>query len=126
MQRAWFKAGEKYNRDVKKRRVKKYSKLQFYGAFTYDEKGPCHVYAKETAEQKKAAAEAIKKENLDRQEQRERLIPQARAALQELREAEANLRKWPWSKKMAYKCNDRVRGGIDGYRHREEVLKPLI
>ncbi|KAF1976445.1 hypothetical protein BU23DRAFT_434845, partial [Bimuria novae-zelandiae CBS 107.79] len=47
MQRAWFLPEEKYNNDVKHNRISKYCKLQIYGAFTYNHKGPCHIYGHE-------------------------------------------------------------------------------
>jgi hypothetical protein len=33
--------------------------MQFYGYFTYDEKGPCYMYYKETEQQKKAAEKQL-------------------------------------------------------------------
>ncbi|KAK7177685.1 hypothetical protein PSPO01_16270 [Paraphaeosphaeria sporulosa] len=53
-------------------------------------------------------------------------LPQARAALSELGEAKANSRAWAWTKQHELKRRDRSRGGVDGYRYREEVLKPLL
>ena len=41
-------------------------------------------------------------------------------------EKEANLRAWPQTKKHVLSRGDRTRSGIDGWRHREEVLKPLV
>ncbi|KAF2178299.1 hypothetical protein K469DRAFT_695605 [Zopfia rhizophila CBS 207.26] len=41
-------------------------------------------------------------------------------------EPEINLRKWPYSKADDLKRGDRMRGGIDGYQHREKIIKPLV
>jgi hypothetical protein len=43
---------ERYHPDCIKRRYNNYSKAMFWGCFTYDCKGPCYVYLKETAEQR--------------------------------------------------------------------------
>jgi hypothetical protein len=101
--------------------------MQFYGCFTYNEKGPCYIYRKETDAQKAKAAINLAAENLHNKSQREDLVSTARTALREMGDADVNqMRKQAWSKAMELKRNDRTRGGVDGYRHREEVLKPLV
>lgn len=81
MQRTWCKLDEVYDNNVKKDRSLKYSKLQFFGAFRYDYKGPCHVYYPETKEEKEKAEKALKKENQGRRKIAESLQVQAREAL---------------------------------------------
>ncbi|KAK7178253.1 cAMP-regulated phosphoprotein family protein [Paraphaeosphaeria sporulosa] len=110
MQRAWFRPEEKYDNDVKHDRIQKYCKLQFYGAFTYNHKGPCHIYAKETKAEARAAEAALDRENAERRKQATSAQHQARAAL----------------RKDDYVRGTRQRGGIDGYRHREEALKKVV
>ena len=66
MQRAWAKADEIYDDDVRKDRVKKSCALQFYGAFMYEYKGPCYIYAREITEEKRAAVAALAEENAAR------------------------------------------------------------
>ncbi|KAF1967153.1 hypothetical protein BU23DRAFT_429410, partial [Bimuria novae-zelandiae CBS 107.79] len=83
MQRAWFRLEERYDVDVKHDRVQKYCKLQFYGAFTYNHKGPCHIYGHEIEEEKAAAKVALNQENAERREHVEKQQNYARAALQE-------------------------------------------
>jgi hypothetical protein len=46
--------------------------FMFWGAFTWDKKGPCHIWQKETAAEKSAAKDWIDEEN-------ERLEPILRA-----------------------------------------------
>lgn len=126
MLRAWAKADEVYHCDVKRPKIRNNCALQFYGSFTYDAKGPYHIYRKETEDEKKAANKALVEENRLNRLQRENLVPRARRALEELGENEANSRAWPWTQQHAHTRGDRSRGGVDGYRHREEVLKPLL
>ncbi|KAF1973165.1 hypothetical protein BU23DRAFT_640831 [Bimuria novae-zelandiae CBS 107.79] len=99
---------------------------RFYGSFTYDAKGPYHIYGTETPEAKKLAKQAYDEENQRNKEQRQQLVPRTRAVLRELGDADANSRAWAWAKHHEMKRGDRSRGDIDGYRHREEVLKPLL
>jgi len=63
MKRAWALPDEIYYEDVKRAKIRLTCTLQFYGAFTYDAKGPCYIYSKETKAQKQAAKEALAKEN---------------------------------------------------------------
>jgi hypothetical protein len=43
---------ERYHLNCIKRRYNNYLEAMFWGCFTYDCKGPCHIYHKETEEQK--------------------------------------------------------------------------
>jgi hypothetical protein len=54
---------ERYHKDCIKRRYNNYSEAMFWGCFTYDYKGPCHVYYPETEEQKAHYEQAIDKLN---------------------------------------------------------------
>lgn len=127
MKRAWAKEDETYHKDVKRPKIQaNYCTLQFYGSFTFNHKGPCHIFGKETMNQKVAAQKALDQENAQNQAQREMLIPIARRALRSMGDPEGNSRRKAWRKDMAHVRGDRTRGGVDGYRHREEVLKPLL
>ncbi|KAF1964209.1 hypothetical protein BU23DRAFT_417427, partial [Bimuria novae-zelandiae CBS 107.79] len=84
MRRAWFLPDEKYDCDVKHDRVQKYCKLQFYGAFTYNHRGPCHIYGHEKEDEKVAAEAALAHENAERRKQATSAQHRARAALQEI------------------------------------------
>lgn len=66
--------------------------LQFFGAFRYDHKGPCHVYFRETAGEKELADAAIEKENLEIRTSLNYKQTRARKALQHLNELDINLR----------------------------------
>jgi hypothetical protein len=51
--RVWRLPGEAYNKHYIRRRWKGFSEFMFWGSFSYDKKGPCHVWEKETAQQKR-------------------------------------------------------------------------
>jgi Icc-related predicted phosphoesterase len=64
--RSWQKDRERYDEDVKKDRVQKYSQLQFYGCFTYDNKGPCVIYERESELEKALNTMLLEAENEER------------------------------------------------------------
>lgn len=131
----WATHEEKYHPDVKQDKQSKYSELQFWASFAYNNKGPCHMYAKETQEQKDAAEKDLHERN-QRRAQQHMTRDTARRALRQLGESEINsggvtlrlqnraLAKLDSEKPLNRR--DRTRGGIDGYRHEQEVLRPLL
>jgi transposase len=132
MQRAWYKEGEKYNDDVRKDRTRKECCLQFYGAFQYDHKGPCHVYYHETGQEKQAAEVALQKENEAMKAQSNRAQHLAQSALSEIQDHKINAcyntrtRGKQHIKKHNYTRGKRKHGGVDGYCHREGALKKVV
>jgi hypothetical protein len=52
-------SNERYHEDCIKRRYNNYLEAMFWGCFTYDFKGPCHIYYRKTAEQKEHYEEQI-------------------------------------------------------------------
>jgi hypothetical protein len=123
---------ERYHPDCIERRHNNYSEAMFWGSFTYDYKGPCHVYLKETEEQRAEYMERIEKLN------DEEIIAECRADFEaQEREKERQLdekgQKWP--KKRAswevYWKNNQFkktakRGGVDNIRYTYEVIEPLL
>ncbi|KAF3034487.1 hypothetical protein E8E12_003102 [Didymella heteroderae] len=93
--RAWAKKDEVYHPHVKRPKIRNNCSLQFYRAFTYNAKGPCHIYNKETQEEKHKAEVALKEENQRNKLLREALVPQARATLREIGDNAANSRARP-------------------------------
>jgi hypothetical protein len=49
----WRLPREAYDKHCIRRRWKGFSEFMFWGAFSYDKKGPCHIWEKETAEEKR-------------------------------------------------------------------------
>lgn len=130
MQRSWQQDGERYDEDVKKDRITGYTQLQFYGCFTYNYKGPCIIYERETELEKFFNDEILKAENEERREAVSQHQTRARTALNLLNESDVNGRfntkKQQYTKKDDYTRGKKSRGGIDGFRHREETLKTIV
>jgi len=57
------KVDKKYNADCIEVRYNNYLQAMFWGCLSYDFKGPCYVYLKETAAQTKHYAKIIKTHN---------------------------------------------------------------
>ena len=130
MQRVWCMENERYEDDVKKGCNRKDCALQFFGAFRYSHKGPCHVYWHETEEEKENVERHLKMENEWMQNHDNTLQSDARRALQETSEGNTNHRYNTRKKQYVpsshdYKRGSRTRGGVDGYRHREGALKKV-
>jgi len=129
MIRTWARDDEIYDDNVRHNRNRRDCCLQFFGAFRYDYKGPCHVYFQETKEEKEIAEAALAAENISTRTTSNLRQTQARAALRELGELDINLanntKKLQNIKKHDYHRGIRSKGGIDGYRHREGALKKV-
>jgi hypothetical protein len=97
----------------------------------YNHKGPCHIYPRETREEKAAAEAALKKENEDRVAHMDLTQTRARSALRILNETDVNSRDRSRRRhyipsKMDYHRGIRMKGGVDGYRHREGALAKVV
>jgi hypothetical protein len=63
MIRVWAQNNEIYNDDVWHNRNRKDCCPQFFGAFRYNHKGPCHVYFHETPAEAEVAKKVLELEN---------------------------------------------------------------
>ena len=61
--RVWRKADEAFVKSTIRCRWKGYSEFMFWGCFSYDKKGPCHIWRPETKKEKEAADEVLKAMN---------------------------------------------------------------
>ena len=121
--RVWRNPAEKYHPQVIKRRHAGYSEFMFWGSFTYDRKGPCHVWKAETAKEKREATAWIDKIN-------EELEPKMKAEWElntamsrtGLRNKPGKKPEWKRNKETGKVVRDGKRGGIDCYRYQKEIL----
>lgn len=61
--RLWRRTGEANDKTVVQRCYKNAKEFMFWGCFSWDKKGPCHIWKSETAAEKKAAQKEIDKIN---------------------------------------------------------------
>lgn len=123
---------ERLHLDCIERRYNNYSKAMFWGCFTYDHKGPCHIYYPDTKEQRlanEANMDILNEEEIE-EECQELFDEQERA-----KEAEWDRKGKKWPKTQAlwevfWKNNKfkktAAQGGVDNLRYTYEVLKPHL
>jgi len=63
--RLWRRADEGASKTVIRNRWKGYSEFIFWGSFSYDHKGPCHIYKKETVADKRLVVAELEAWNRD-------------------------------------------------------------
>ncbi len=124
--RVWRKADEAYNKSVIRPRWKGYSEFMFWGCFSYDKKGPCHIYTPETKKEREAAQKQIDTLN-------EELEPIQRASWElntgvarlGLRNKPGKKPTWRWNKTNGKLVRD-GKGGIDWWQYQSKVMIPKL
>jgi transposase len=124
--RVWRTRDEAFTKSVIRERWKGYSEFMFWGCFSYDYKGPCHVWKPETAQEKKDAAIKINALNIalepEMREQWELTTSMRRIGL---RNKPGKAPQWRWTEKNG-KLTRRGGGGIDWWRYQTQVLMPKL
>ena len=124
----WRRPEESHVRTNVRRRFRGYSEFMFWGAFSYDKKGPFRIWKPETAAEKREAQAEIDKMNEEMEEE-------AKAKKQwelEVAMKRMGLRKpggrkpvWKWDKSHGKIVRD-AKGGIDWYRYQKKILLPKL
>ena len=119
------KKGEAFQEDCVNVRFKKYSDLQFWGCFSTEMRGPYHIYATETAAEKKAAPEDLNDFNSTYHVEAQLLNQRFQA--EQLAKPPSERLKKPLKPDTALKTRGKnLKGGVDWYRYREEVLRSKL
>lgn len=119
----WRKATERVIKSCIRPRWKGYSEFMFWGCFSYDQKGPCHIWQPETKAEKAAATAEINSLNAE-------LEPKCREEWElynGVRRCKLSTRSrgrkptWRWSQKTGMLAR-RNGNGIDWWRYRQKIL----
>ena len=127
------KPNERYNPDCIEVRYNNYSEAMFWGCFSYDFKGPCHVYHPETTDEKIKYKKMMDDHNAAQmpaiQEEWDRL--QAADAMKWIALGRKKpgkpalfknfVKNHPWIMRR-----EKGKGGIDYIRYKTEVVEPLV
>jgi hypothetical protein len=104
----------------------------FWGSFTYEKKGPCHIWEAETAQEKRARKEDLDARNAlrepeDRKKWEEKQAEKMAAYIQKYGRRPGGKRAvWKHCEKTgAYEVRN-GRGGINWYRYQEVILKKKL
>jgi hypothetical protein len=126
--RVWRTTKEAYHPHVIKRRWKGFKEFMFWGSFSYDKKGPCHIWEEETQVEKAASKKDLDTKNAARIDMDE-AIWNAANGMRRINLRRQVLGPIPQFKHIeewgAYVRKSKG-GGIDWYRYQEVILKPLL
>jgi transposase len=130
--RVWRLPGEAYNKHYIRRRWKGFSEFIFWGSFTYDKKGPCHIWEKETPQEKRdrkadldARNSLIEKSNKQRWEKEQKKW--LREWIKAYGRRPGRVRKvWVHNEKTGAFMVKTGRGGINWYRYQKTILIPKL
>jgi hypothetical protein len=110
------KPSEKDDPTCRKNRWKGYSDFMFWGCFSYDSKGPCHIWKEETKTEKKEAQRIIDKMNKERESSCqagwEASTAIRRINLERARKPPGPKPQWKFNKVNGFLSRD-TKGGID-------------
>jgi hypothetical protein len=124
--RVWRTAEEIFADTVIRRRWKGFTDFTFWGSFTYDEKGPCHIWKPEAVAQRK-------KDDLEIARLNEELEPIEKAQWEintglrrlDLRPKRGRKPQWRWNESTG-KLVRKGQGGIDFWRYYKEIILPRL
>jgi hypothetical protein len=126
--RLWRRPGEEIDKTVIRRRWKGFTEFIFWGGFSYDEKGACHIFQPETAQEEKIADEVLEEIN-KRNEPLCRAcweVAQALLDLQRVRPRRGWPPQWCFTKKWGKVVWEGKREGIDWWLYLTKVLIPKL
>lgn len=126
--RVWRTPEEAFHQDCKGSKWKGFSDMMFWGCFTYERKGPMHIWEPETSAQKKTAARELKQLNdiLEPIKRQEWEITTGIRRIHLTRNLGGKKPEWQWNEKNGKIVRNASKGGIDWYRYQQEILKPKL
>jgi transposase len=124
--RVWRKPEERFNKSCIRPRWKGYSSFMFWGCFSWDKKGPCHIWKAETKAQRKENDKLLEKLNIELEPslkaQWELEVPFRRMGL---RNKPGRKPKWKWNKNHG-KLVREGSGGIDWFLYCQQIVVPKL
>jgi len=125
--RVWRKVDQAYDKSCVRPRWKGYSEFMFWGCFTYDSKGPCHIWRPETAKEK-AVAELVLKELNEGLEEEAHIRWELESGISRvgLRNKPGVKPKWRWCEATGKLVRRKNGNGVDWYRYQTQVLLPKL
>ncbi len=116
---------ETYNPHVISRRWKGFSEFMWWSAFLYDEKGPYHIWEKETKEEKAACRIDIDTRNAAKY-QMDKRVQEEQYRLKHRITRSKPMPEFKHTPKWGLIEVKKGRGGINWYRYQEKILRPKL
>jgi len=127
--RVWRKPEEQFEEKCIRRRWKGFQEFMFWGCFTYDKKGPCHVWKKQSAADKQAMNDDLDARNkrIEVANRRKWQKKQREWLKKWIDDHKGNRpggvrKKWVHSEENGAFVVKPGRGGINWYRYQKEIL----
>ena len=122
--RVWRNTGEAYDRSVIRHRWKGFSEFMFWGCFSWDKKGPCHIWTTETAAERKESEKelAILNETFEEALKTEWELSTGVRRMNLRRRPPGPKPKWRFTKANGKLVREGNAGGIDWYRYWKLIL----
>jgi transposase len=127
--RVWRLKKEAYHQHVIRRRWKGFKQFMFWGCFSYDKKGPCHIWEDETPKEKKESEIWLEQQNkiLEPICKAEWEIQTAMRRVRISRNMPGKKPVWKWNKTNGKLVRDsNSKGGIDWYRYYRCILEKKL
>lgn len=121
----WRTLDEAYQYHCIRRRWKGFKQFMWWSCFSYEEKGPCHIWEEETAKEKKEAKEWMDEVNklLEPHCRQEWELATGMRRLNIRRNLGGPKPKWRFSEKTGKLERKASKGGIDWYRYYKVILE---
>jgi transposase len=124
--RVWRTAGDTHDPTCIRRRWKGSSDFLVWGCFTYDKKGPLHIFEPETAYQRKQSEVEIAALNAELEPiLREEWEMEMRLKRLHLRGVPGRVPTWRWTEKTG-KLVRKSKGGVDWWRYQQVFSNSFI
>ena len=109
-------------------RWKGHSEFMFWGCFSYNKKGPFHIWKKETAAEKRAAAIDLEARNAEIEPQNREIweLETAMRRINITRNLSGRRPTWRHTTATGAFIRQKGKGGIDWYRYQKEILKAKL
>ena len=125
--RVWRRSNEQFTQSNIRRRWKGACEFMWWSCFSYDKKGPYHVWKPETKAEKKKAEEELKALN-DRNEPELKAEWELQTGMRRmgLRNKGGPKPQWRFTKETGKIVRESQKGGIDWYRYQKKILIPKL
>ena len=125
--RVWRRSHEIYVKSVIRRRWHGSTEFMFWRCFTYDKKGPMHIWKQETAAEKRAAAVELEKLNKSL-EAEAKLQWELTTGMRRtgLRNKSGKRPEWKFTKNTGKLTREEKKHGIDWWLYQKKILIPKL